>query len=308
MSVDRHAINFIDKFENRVEDVKNSVQGVKDAVKDNFAVDVNGIKNAGRECHTAAKETSTMCTTTTTKSIQLLSFGVEMKSALDGLNNGIDVQHIASLRNVLNRDKMSNALDLASEMDDLALSCAQQSAKMIDTIDSGIQTLPNILGKNLDRRLEHAKEKGGKDSDPELPDLEQDLVALEETAKGVRSSNPLSAIETFQKAFDGISANSTRCKDMFTTMKDFADDVAGVSDTINQFKMGNVVGRVRELVKDIWRCLRLSDLIRSFAKAVETLIKRIIDVIKALIEKIQIFDVENIMANCGCCTEIESAL
>lgn len=155
--------------------------------------------------------------------------------------------------------------------------------------------------------MDNAKEKGSREGDPEIPNLESDVRALEDAAKGVRSANPLNAMDSFLTAFDGISVKGQLCKSMFETMRDFAKDVAGVSETIQNFKLGKMVGHIRDLVKDIWRCLRLSDLIRAFANAVEQLIKWIIKVIEAVMEKTQRVYM-SMMTNCGFCTQIESTL
>lgn len=293
-------------------DLGSFLQGVKDEVKDSLkqhlAIDIDGIKQAGKECFAAARETSTICTTTASKATQLVAFGVEMKTALDGFNDGIDANAFAGLGTILSGDKMRPALSLAGEMDDLAITCAEQSVKMIDTIDTGIETLPDVLEKNLDKRMDKAKENGSKDGDPEVPNMEDNVRSLEDAATGVSSSNPLNAAGAFQNAFDGISTKGELCKTIFMYMRDFAEDVAGVSEAIGKFKIGKMVGHVRDLVKDIWRCLRLSDLIRSFANAVAKLIKSIMKVINALIEKIQSVDIEGLLSdNCGgCCAQLES--
>mmetsp|Transcript_10475 Transcript_10475/g.22747 ORF Transcript_10475/g.22747 Transcript_10475/m.22747 type:complete len:336 (+) Transcript_10475:140-1147(+) len=288
-------------------DLGSFVGGVTDSIKQNLAIDIKGMKQAGAECHSAARETSTICTTTTSKAGQLVAFGLEMKSALDGFSDGIDTHDFAAIGNVLASDKMRGALSLASEMDDLAIECTKQSVKMIDTIDTGIETLPDILEKNLDKRMENAKQKGSKEGDPDIPNLEEDVRSLQDVTRGVQGANLLNAIDSFQNAFEGISTKGKLCEEMFTTMREFADDVAGVSEAIENFKLGKMVGHIRDLVKSIWRCLRLSDLIRAFAKAVEQLISWIIKVIQALIEKIQSVDMSTI-SNCGCCTQLENTL
>lgn len=172
---------------------------------------------------------------------------------------------------------------------------------------SFVATSADILEKNLDKRMENAKQKGSKEGDPEIPNLEADVRALEDATRDVQSANPLNAIDSFQGAFEGISTKGKLCQDMFTTMREFADDVSGVSEAIENFKLGKMVGHIRDLVKSVWRCLRLSDLIRAFARAVEQLIKWIIKLIQAIMEKIQSIDI-SMLTNCGCCTQIESTL
>ena len=294
---------------NFVDDVKNSVTGLKDSLKDNLQFDIRGIKNAGSNCHAAAKETSQICTQTTSKASTLVGLGLEMKAALDGLADGkIDAKDMTAISTLVGSDKVGLALSLATEMDDLALACARQSVAMIDTIDAGIETLPDLFEKNLNKRMESAREKGSKEGDPDVPNLEADVRSLEDIAKNVQSANPISAVESFQRAFDGISTQSRRCEELFGVIKSFADDVSGVSSSIENFKLGKMVGHVRDLIRDIWRCLRLSDLIRLFAEAVEKLINVIVKLIRALLAKIQSLDVSSMMASCGCCAQIDGLL
>ena len=47
-----------------------------------------------------------------------------------------------------------------------------------------------------------------------------------------------------------------------------------------------MIGKIRDLVKDIWRCLRLSDLIKAFAQAVGKLIKWIISLFQKVSDKL----------------------
>lgn len=278
--------------------------GIKDSLTDSLSIDIHGMKVAGGTCHKAACETSTICNTTICKARQLIDFGVEMKTALELLNDGIDASDVVAVAKVVSSDRMSAALGLASEMDDLALACVNQSVKMIDSIDVGIETLPDVIEKQIDKRMDRAKEKGSKEGDPELPNLEPDIRDLEETVKAVQDVNPLTSVDSLQRAFNGIASKGERCKDMFGIIQDFAKDVAGMSEAIEGFKLGKMAGHIKDLVKDIWRCLRLSDLIRSFAEAVGQLIKWIVKVMQAVMEKVKSLGIY--LGNSGCCLAFES--
>ena len=294
---------------NFVDDVKNSVTGLQASLKDNLQFDIRGIKDAGSNCHTAARETSAICAQTTSKASTLVGLGLEMKAALDGLADGkIDAQDMTAIATLVGSDKVGTALSLATEMDDLALSCARQSVAMIDTIDAGIETLPDLFEKNLNRRMENAREKGSKEGDPDIPNLDADVRSLEDIARNVQNANAISAVDSFQRAFDGITTQSRRCEELFGVIKSFADDVSGVSSSIENFKLGKMVGHVRELIRDIWRCLRLSDLIRAFAEASEKLINVMVKLIQAILAKIRSLDVSSMMASCGCCGQIDGML
>jgi len=289
--------------------VKGVVDDVKDTLKEHLDINVDGIKQAGNECCTAARETSKICTTTVSKAVKLVAFSLEMKHVLDGFRDGIDANDLDALGKILGGDKMNPAVSLAREMDDLALACTEQSVKMIDTMDKGIKILPDVLEDNLDKRMEKAKEDGYKDEDPELPDIEESVRTLETLAVDVNNCSPVNMITVLRNAFDGISAKGELCKTMFIHMRDFAEDVAAVTEAIEKFNIREMVGHIHDLFKDIWRCLSLSDLIRSFANAVGRVIKSIMTVINNIMEKIQGMDIYDIIsASCGCCEQVGSNL
>jgi len=280
--------------------------GVIDSIKD-VVVDINGIKQAGCDCYNSASETTTICDTTKSKTTEMINFGLEMKSAMSAFTDGAGTRgsrDITAVSRAISTDDLTAALKTVTEMDDLALACVNQSLKMIDSINAGVDSLPDVLEKSIDRRMENAKQNGSDDGDPALLDLDEDCRELERATDSVVGMNPFTAIDSFQNAFDGIVSKGNLCRDMFETIHAFAKDVSGVSDAIQNFKLGKMVGKIRDLVKDIWRCLRLSDLIRSFAEAAGRLIKWIMKLIQTLKEKIHSFDVD--FTSCGCCKEMES--
>ena len=195
---------------------------MKESFQDNFVFDMDAMKAAGSECRSAAVETSTMCTTTTTKAKELVAYGLEMKAALEVFSDGIDMEDFTTLHGILDQDKMNNALTLANEMDELALSCANHSVRMIESIDAGIETLPDILEKNVDKRMENAQSKGSQEGDAEIPDLEEglrtpnlveDLRALKNCATKVcRPSRPLSKSRYPTLSTCRCPNSSTRCQ------------------------------------------------------------------------------------------------
>lgn len=284
-------------------DIGSFAAGVMESIKDATA-DFDSIKQAGGDCYNAARETTIICNTTISKTTDTINFGHEMKSALGAFNDGIDVEDFTTISGVMTSDKLTVALKTALEMDDLALACVNQSLKMIDSIGAGIDSLPDVLEKRIDQRMEAAKQNGSNDGDSEPRNLDTDCRELEQAVDSVVNMNPLKAMNTFQSAFDGIISKSNVCKDMFEIIYAFAKDVSDVSDAIRNFKLGQMFGKIHDLVKDIWRCLRLSVLIRSFAETVGRLIKWIMKVIQAVVEKINSIDID--FASCGCCKEMES--
>ena len=280
----------IGRFSARIsESIKDTIELIDDKVDKPIILNIKGIKRAGSQCHEAARETSTLCNSTVAKARDMVEFGLDIKSTLDdlgGREGGIDASTFATIQDLMDGDKIKAAMKLAGEMDELALKCVDQSVKMIDAIEVGIDELPDILEKRVDKRMDKAKEEGSREGDPELPNIDTDIEELERTIEAVRDVNLFTAMKSGRKAFDGLTSKGELCKDMFDTVRVFAEDVSAVSEAIKNFQLGNMIGKIRDLVKDIWRCLRLSDLIRSFADAVGKLIKWFIRLFKTASEKL----------------------
>mmetsp|Transcript_3949 Transcript_3949/g.4290 ORF Transcript_3949/g.4290 Transcript_3949/m.4290 type:complete len:321 (+) Transcript_3949:146-1108(+) len=286
----------------------NFAAGIVDKIKD-VAIDINGVKCAGRDCYNAASETTKICDTATSKACEIIEFGIEVKSAFGKFDNSKETGNRdipAPSTRAITGGQMLSVLETAMEMDELALACVEQSIKMIDYVSAGIESLPDILEKRIERRMETAQRNGSVETDPELPDLDADCKELERSIDSVNNENLLQSLDSFHGAFNGIIANVERCNEMFKSIRVFAKDIVVVSNAIKDFHLGNLILKIRDLIKKVWRCLRLSDLIRAFAEAVGRLIKWIIKVIQAVLEKIQKIEVG--FENCGCCMELTSFL
>lgn len=157
----------------------------------------------------------------------------------------------------------------------------------MEAIELGIDSLPDIIEDRIEDKLDRAADKGGKEGDPDLPDVETHSRELQSLVADVDAVNLFTVMSSGKLAFDGVRSNGEVCKDMFTTMRDFSEDVSQVSDAIRNFKLGKMVFReMKELVSNAWRCLRLSSLIKLFAEGVEKIIRWIINLFKRASEKL----------------------
>ena len=245
------------------------------------------MKRAGAKCADTAQETSTLCDTTVTKARQMVEFGMAMnQTLLDVDEGGLSANKFATIQGLCSGDKLKSAWKLATELDDLAIQCVNQSVEMIDSIEKGIETLPDIFEDRIDQNLEQATKEGSRQGDPELRDISPDMEELERAVKNIEEVNLFTVMKSGKEAFHGLVEKGGICFELFGTIQSFANDVSGVAYAIANFQLGAMIGKIRDLVKDIWRCLRLSDLIRSFARAIGKLIKWIISLFRSVSEKL----------------------
>jgi len=163
----------------------------------------------------------------------------------------------------------------------------------MEAIELGIDTLPDFIEDHIEDKMDRAAEKGGKEGDPDLPDVETHSRELQTLISDVEGVNLFTVMSSGKLAFDGLRSKGEVCQNMFTTIRDFSEDVSQVSDAIQKFTLGTSLGEMKEsfkgmkeLVSNAWRCLRLSNLIKLFAEGVGKIIRWIVSLFQRASEKL----------------------
>lgn len=276
-----------DFVEDRVDDIQDVVEDIKDGeFKKPVIINIKGIRNSGRRCHENARSTVELCGNTVTKAREMVEFGLEIKSTLTSMQGNMDASALATIKDLIDGDKMKSAMRLAGEMNGLALECVDKSTGMIDSMNEAIDKLPDIVERRIENKMEKAAEKGAREGDPELPDIQPDVDELDRCITAIREVNLVTVFDAGMNAFNGLTAKGDVCKEMFSAIKDFATSIVEVSQAIQDFELTKMIGKMRSLARDIWRCLRLGDLIKAFAERVGKLVKWIINLFKMANEKL----------------------
>mmetsp|Transcript_23169 Transcript_23169/g.50052 ORF Transcript_23169/g.50052 Transcript_23169/m.50052 type:complete len:487 (-) Transcript_23169:117-1577(-) len=178
-------------------------------------------------------------------------------------------------------------VDSDQRLTSIFVSSCNTSEDMMEAIELGIDSLPDIIEDRIENKMERAAKKGAKDSDPNLPDVETHTRELQTLVTNVEDVNLFTVMSSGKMAFDGLRAKGEVCQDMFSTVRKFSEDVSEVSDAIRNFTLkGLDIGAMKDLVYDAWRCLRLSSLIQQFSEGVGKIIKWIINLFKRASEKL----------------------
>jgi len=295
-------MGFLDSITSSIKDKAEDVtESIRDTITDNAedvieyiddkvdAIDIDGIKNAGGQVYKTSRETSTLCHTTISKANEVVAFGMELKDTLDGLSadGTLQADKFDIIKDLVDGDRIREATALAGELGDLALQCVDKSQDMMEAIELGMDSLPDFIEDRIDDKREEAAEKGAKDSDPNLPDVEFHTRELKALVTNVEGVNLFTVMSSGKMAFDGLRAKGEVCQDMFSTVRKFSEDVSEVSDAIRNFTLkGLDIGAMKEMVYGAWRCLRLSSLIREFSEGVGKIIKWIVNLFKRASEKL----------------------
>ena len=91
----------------------------------------------------------------------------------------------------------------------------------MEAIELGIDTLPDFIEDHIEDKMDRAAEKGGKEGDPDLPDVETHSRELQTLISDVEGVNLFTVMSSGKLAFDGLRSKGEVCQDMFTTIRDF---------------------------------------------------------------------------------------
>lgn len=250
-------------------------------------LDLQGLVSAGNDTKTLAAETTDLCVSTRERGEMVVSFGQEIKTTLSELvGNKMNPAAFMSIKDLLNDEKMKGTLDLAQEMDGLAIQCADKSTAMKDAMQRGVDSMPDMIKDTED--ADESEDTEG-DDEMDLGEFENDIAELEECTEGLRSMNLLTAATKGQRAFEGLSNKGVACDNLFGKIKDLCATVGRLCET---FLMDNCCAQIQAGIaslKDMKRCLSLSDLIGSLAALGRRLIESFIALIKVAWEKFSHF-------------------
>lgn len=75
------------------------------------------IQARGADCHKVAAETMELCESTQQKSQQMVDFGSEIQSTLQGFGNSMDASALETIRDLTDGAKLKQAMEIAKDMD-----------------------------------------------------------------------------------------------------------------------------------------------------------------------------------------------
>mmetsp|Transcript_45613 Transcript_45613/g.138612 ORF Transcript_45613/g.138612 Transcript_45613/m.138612 type:complete len:561 (-) Transcript_45613:69-1751(-) len=264
-------------------DFAESIKGKIDDVAESLHFDAGDAKRAGRDCHTAALDASALCSETISKATNMVDFANEIRSTLRAVSNGRpDASALKTIRDLVDGDRVKKATALATDLKKLSLQCVSHSVAMTTAMDRGMASLPDIIEDKIESKVK----KSMKREDSQIRDIEEDLQEVSKCVASCKDANLFTVTKVGVNAFDVLTSKGEVCKEIFTTIKTFAEDVVSISDVIKNFEISEVAGKVKTIVKSMWRCLRLSSLIKRLSEEVGRLTRWIIDLFKMASSKL----------------------
>lgn len=266
--------------------LKNKISKISDAVIDqvteqvtahagdlNLGPTVESLKASGRQCHSLALETTELCRGTETIGDTMLSIGSELQETLSGFQGAVDASAFETIQKLLSGDRLQTAMALAKDMSIKATECVGKSIEMIKVMEDTMDKIPDPLEKAIDHAM--TMNPGASDSNDameSLSTLDKDIEDVETCIDSIKELNLFTALEVGLKAFESFKDKAQVSRNMFGEIRGYSQTIV---DITNAFKELDVV-TIMHKIKDMWKCITLTGLMKKLAEGVGKLIRMVI--------------------------------
>jgi len=235
---------------------------------------VTSWKAAGLKCNALALDTVELCRGTEVMGDNMLSIGTELQETLSGFQGAVDASAFATIQNLLSGDKVHNALGLARDMKTKAIECVSKSVEMIQVMEDAIEKLPDPIEKAI-RNVMKAKphSKASKKTLESVSNLDKDIEDVATCITSIKEMNLFTALEVGLKAFENFKNKAKVSRDLFCEIRGYSQTVVDITNAFNDL---DVVTLIRK-VKEMWKCIKLTGLMRKLAEGLGKLIGIVID-------------------------------
>jgi hypothetical protein len=253
---------------------------------DDLGPAVSKLQETALQCHDTARETVEICSATEDKRQAMIDFASEIQSTLSGLKDA-DASVLETIKQLTDGQRIESAIALAQGLDETAVQCVEKSIKMIDAMEDGMDSLPDIVQKAIEHAAGSDDDEGDEDDDSDddidlLKDLDRDIADVKTCIESLQHLNLVTAFKVGLEAFTQLTEKAKRSRSMFESIQDYAKDVEEITGAFHDMSVRSVVSKA----KDLLRCIRMGDVMRKLAEAAGKLVKILIELFKATSERI----------------------
>jgi len=252
---------------------------------------LEGLRLASAECATAAAECRDVADDAASKGRDAVRHSNDVRNALSSLKK-VDLSTLGTIHELVRDKKVRQVADIVGEMDDIAGTAADKASRMTESIRSAIESLPDYLKEELaaeekDEAAASAASRSASsgaatendDDDDEvavarlLESIDAEVDDVEVSARSMERVDIFSAAVEGVRDFDTVSSKETTCATIFERIKSMSASIlrlmsafAGSGGCCEQAHAINAG------LADLFKCARLSELIRSAAEAARKLL------------------------------------
>jgi DNA replication initiation complex subunit (GINS family) len=249
---------------------------------------VTKLRETGTECYQLACDTTELCGTTQTRGNSMMEFGSDITETLRGFSTKMDVETLSTIKDLMDGDRLRQSMQLAQEMDDIALECVAKSMRMIEIMEETMDTVPgplqNIISKMAGKDDAETVQETERSMEV-LSTLDKDLEDVSSCVGELQNLHISNALKVGLQAYENLHAKATLSRSMFDIMSGFATEVSTYTQAINDGDVGDMI-KLAAKVKDMWHCLKLAGFMRALAEGVGKIIKVMIELFRSMTDRL----------------------
>ena len=158
-------------------------------------------------------------------------------------------------------------------------------------MEDAMEALPDPLQQAIDKALQEAPPPEGDDaaarsvSDPssQITSMDRDISDVQECLTAIGELNLVTALQVGMQALEQFSLKAKVSRDMFGSISEYAKEIADITDAFANMDFKKII---LHKIKAIWKCLKLSTLIKTLAEGLGKLIQLVVDLFEATSSKV----------------------
>jgi hypothetical protein len=158
-------------------------------------------------------------------------------------------------------------------------------------MEEAMDALPDPLQNLLDSALKEKSEteetptvsKDRGDPSNQITSLDEDIGEVKECLQAIGDLNLVTALQVGMRAMEQLSRKAHTSRQMFGSLSDYAKEIADITDAFANLDFGKII---LHKVKAIWKCLKLSGLMKALAEGLGSLIQLVVDLFEATSSKV----------------------
>ena len=234
--VDKVADKVTDKLPDAIGDQLQSVLADAD-----YGPALATVQDIARRTECSARDTMEICASTQSKREQMIAFADEILATLQAMP-GHDASILDTIKDLTDGEKVLAAKELASGLDVAALECVKKSTEMIDAMDEGVDSLPQILQDMIDQ--DDDDDDDGIDTSL-LQDVEKDLGDVKQCITSILELNLVTGLQVGLEAFTTLADKARRSRSLFDEVHNFASQIAGITQAYHEMQVADVVANAK---------------------------------------------------------------
>jgi hypothetical protein len=150
-------------------------------------------------------------------------------------------------------------------------------------MEDAMNALPDPIQKAIDTALRERSTPATPDPSTQLTTLDRDIADVQECLHAIGELNLFTALKVGLQALEQFTLKAKVSRDMFGSISVYAHEIADITDAFCNLDFKKII---LHKIKAIWKCLKLSSLIKTLAEGLGNLIGMVIDLFEATSTKV----------------------